>query len=132
MDSSKAKANFTRVCQLLVDKGSDALRAALHETHPPSTLSAVLNTKKSVLQKIRLTPPQLNLLFPKSGMPDSKNFDVTLLTILLRNICGLYPQTTGWNAMPSVGDTSKSADIVRIKLFRNQVYGHIASARLYR
>ena len=32
--------------------------------------------------------------------------------------------------MPSVGDTSKSADIVRIKLFGNQVYGHIASARL--
>ena len=130
MDLSKAKANFTRVCQLLVDKGSDALRAALHETHPPSTLSAVLNTNKSVLQKIRLTPPQLNLLFPTSGMPDSKNFDVTLLTILLRNVCGLSPPTTGWNAMPSVGDTSKSADIVRIKFFRNQVYGHIASARL--
>ena len=64
MDPSKAKANFTRVCQLLVDKGSDALRAALHAIRPPSTLAAVLNTNKSVLQKIRLTPPQLNLLFP--------------------------------------------------------------------
>ena len=32
--------------------------------------------------------------------------------------------------MPSVGDTSKSADIVRIKIFRNEIYGHIASARL--
>ena len=42
MELSKAKANFTRVCQLLVDKGSDALRAALHAIHPASTLSAVL------------------------------------------------------------------------------------------
>ena len=131
MDLSKAKANYTRLCQLLVDKGGDALRAVLHAIHPPSTLAAVLNANKPILQKIRLTPPQLNLLFPTSGAaPDSKNFDVTLLTILLRNICGLSPPATGWNAMPSAGDTSKSADIVRIKLFRNQVYGHIASARL--
>ena len=58
-----------------------------------------------------------------------KKFDITLLTILLRNICELSPPATGWNVMPPVEDTSKSADIVRIKLFRNQVY-HVAHARL--
>ena len=133
MDPSKAKANFSRLGQLLVDKGGDALRATLHAIHPPSTLGAVLKTNKSVLKKIRrsvITSQQWDLLFPTSGMPDSKNFDVTLLTILLRNICGLSPPATGWNAMPPTGDTSKSADIVRIKLFRNKDYGHIASAQL--
>ena len=128
MDLLQAKANYSRICQLLVDKGGDVLRSAFHVMHPPSTL--VLNANKSVLKKIRysvITPMQWNLLFPKSGAPDSKNFDITLLTILLRNICGLSAPTTGWNAMPPAGDTSISADILRIKLFRNQVYGHIAS-----
>ena len=133
MDPLQTKANYSRICQLLVDKGSDALRSAFHVMHPSSTLAAVLNANKSVLKKIRysvITPLQWNLLFPKSGAPDSKNFDITLLTILLRNICGLSAPATGWNAMPPARDTSISADILRIKLFRNEVYGHIASPQL--
>ena len=133
MDPLQAKANYSRICQLLVDKGGDALRSTFHVKHPPSTLAAVLNANKSVLKKIRysvISPSQWNLLFPASGAPDSKNFDITLLTIILRNICGLSAPKTGWNAMPPTGDTSISADIVRIKLLRNQVYGHIASPQL--
>ena len=133
MDPVKSKANYLRVCLLLVDKGGDALRAALHLIHPPSTLSAVLNANKSVLQKIRysvINASQWNLLFPSSCSPDSENFDVTLLTILLRNICGLHPPATGWNVMPPVSDTSISANIARIKIFRNEVYGHRPSAQL--
>ena len=133
MDPSKAKANFSRLCQLLVDKGGDALRAALHAIHPPSTLSSVLIAQKSALQKIKykvITDKQWNLVFPTSGTPDSKSFDITLLTILLRNICGLSPPAAGWNATPPAGDTSISDDIVRIKMFRNDIYGHIASTQL--
>ena len=133
MDPLQAKANYSRICQLLVDKGGDALRSAFHVKHPPSTLAAVLNAKKSVLKTIRysvISPSQWSLLFPASGAPDSKNFDITLLTILLRNICGLSSPTTGWNVMAPAGDTSISADILRIKIFRNQVYGHIAIPQL--
>ena len=133
MDPSKAKANFSRLCQLLVDKGGDALRAALHAIHPPSTLSSVLIAQKSALQKIKykvITDKQWNLLFPTSGTLDSKSFDITLLTILLRNICGLSLPAKGWNATPSTGDTSISDDIVRIKMFRNDIYGRIASTQL--
>ena len=132
MDPLQAKANYSRICQLLVDKGGDALRSAFRVKHPPSTLAAVLNSKKSVLNKIRysvISHSQWSLLFPASGAPDSKNFDITLLTILLRNICGLSSPTTGWKVMPPAGDTSISADILRIKIFRNQVY-HIASPQL--
>ena len=130
MDPLQAKANYSRLCHLLVDKGGDALRSAFHVRHPPSTLAAVLNANKSVLNKIRysvITPAQWSLLFPTSGAPDSKNFDITLLTILLRNICGLSAPTAGWKVMPPAGDTSISANILRIKIFRNEVYGHIAS-----
>ena len=129
----EAKANFSRVCQLLIDKGGDAFRAALHVKHAPSTLAAYLNSHKKTLQRIRysvIKPPQWQLLFPASVAPDSNNFDITLLTILLRNICGLLSPSTGWNYMPPASDTSMSADIVRIKLYRNDVYGHIPIAQL--
>ena len=135
LDSSKPKANFTRLCQLLVNKGCEALRNVLHEVHPPSTLVTVLNTHKPVLMKLRcsvITPPQWKRLFPASGTPDSNNFDITLLTILLRNICGLPSPLppAGRNFMPVPEDISKSADILRIKVLRNKVYGYRASAHL--
>ena len=70
------------------------------------------------------------MLFPPSGSPDSNNFDITLLTILLRNICGLPAPAAGWSVTPSASDTSVSAEILRIKMIRNEVYGHISSAQL--
>ena len=132
-DPVKAKANYLRLCQLLVDKGGNALRSALHAKHPPSTLLAVLNANKKTLNRLKfkvITPSQWDLLFPVSGTSDSNNFDVTLLTILLRNICGLRSPATGWNVMPPGSDTSTSANIARIKIFRNEVYGHIARAHM--
>ena len=60
----------------------------------------------------------------------ANNFDITLLTVLLRNICGLPAPATGWDDIPISGDTSKSADIVRIRIFRNEIYGHIRHAQL--
>ncbi len=133
MDPLQAKANYSRVCQLLVDKGADALRRALHAIHPPSTLASVLNANKRTLSRIRysvINPTQWNLLFPATGSPDSNNFDITLLTILLRNICGLPSPAAGWNVLPPASDTSISARILRIKILRNEVYGHIPSAQL--
>ena len=130
MDPLQAKANFARICQLLVDKGGDALRKALHDVHPPSKLAAALSSHRPTLQKLRsINPSQWKLLYPAAGPPDSKTFDVTLLAILLRNICGLPTPVAGWNTMPPVSDTSISANILRIKMFRNEVYGHIPSAQ---
>jgi hypothetical protein len=133
MDQVKAKANYSRVCQLLVGKGGNALRGALHAKYPPSTLAAELNANKKTLEKIKgkvIKPPQWDLLFPDLGTPDSNNFDITLLTILLRSICGIPEPATGWNVMPPASDTSESANIARIKIFRNDVYGHIPSPQL--
>ena len=133
MDPLQAKANYSRVCHLLVDKGGDVLRRALHVIHPPYTLAAELNANKRTLSKIRysvINSAQWELLFPATGSPDSNNFDITLLTILLRNICGLASPATGWDVMPAASDTSISANIARIKIFRNELYGHVPNAQL--
>ncbi len=125
------KANFTRLSRLLVDKGTEALRNTLDAIHAPPNLPAVLNANKKTLLKLKprvINDTQWDLLFPPSGNPpDSKTFDVTLLTVLLRNLSGFPPPATGWNTMPPSTDTSPQANITRIKLFRNQVYGHVTS-----
>ena len=128
------KANFTRLSRLLVDKGTEALRNTLNAFHPSANLPAVLNAKKTSLLKSKhrvINDTQWDLLFPPSGNPpDSKTFDITLLTVLLRNICGVTPPATGWKMMPPDIDRSLQANILRIKYFRNEVFAHVASAQV--
>ena len=126
------KANFTRLSRLLVDKGTEALRNTFDGIHSPANLSAVLSANKISLLKLKprvINDSQWDLLYPPSGdPPDSKTFDVTLLTILFRNICGL--PKTGWSVMPVDSDRSIQANIVRIRLFRNDVYAHVTSTQV--
>ncbi|CAB4015087.1 E3 ubiquitin- ligase DZIP3 [Paramuricea clavata] len=127
------QANGGRLSRLLVNKGTQALRAAFDFMYPPPTLTAVLNTNKAILQKLRykvINTSQWKLLYPSSGLPDSQNFDVTLLTVLLRNICGLTRPASGWDALPPDSDTSVAANIARIKFYRNQVHAHITTTEV--
>ena len=125
------QANGSRISRLLVDKGTEAMRKTFDNIHPPATLAAVLATNKTLL--LRLKPRIINnlqwdLLYPPSGNPaDSKTFDVTLLTVLLRNICKLPAPITGWNTMPPDTDRSTEANIARIKFFRNEIYAHVTT-----
>ena len=130
---SQLEANYFRICRLLIRKGGNAFRDVLQTnidtSPPPSTLYSFLNSHKAFLHNLQskrrvITPTQWDLLFPASGSPDSNNFDITLLTILLRNICGLPSPVAGWDAKPLASDTSVSAEILRIKTFRNQVCAH--------
>ena len=133
--STTETANYARLSRLLVDVGSHVLRETFETQRPPGNLDTVLSSPPvhAVLQSFRkkriLNPLQWGKLYPviKSSV-SSKNFDITLLIILLRNICGLLPPATGWNALPPVADTTLEADIVRIKCYRNTVYGHASEA----
>ena len=127
-------AHFTRLSRLLVDKGTEALRINLEGIHPPAALPAVLNANKGKLLKLKrrvINDSQWDLLFPPSGNPpDSRKFDVSLLTILFRNICMLPAPATRWDKMPPDTDNSLQANITRIRLLRNEVYAHVSSTRL--
>ena len=66
--------------------------------------------------------------FPPSGVaPDSKTFDITLLFLLLTNICGLTPPPSGWHTKPPSSDTSHEANLARVKFYRNILYGHVTT-----
>ena len=133
--STKDSANYARLCRLLVDVGAHVLRETFDKKRPPGSLDTVLSTPPAhaILQSLRkkriLNPLQWGKLYPAiKPSVSSKNFDITLLMVLLRNICGLVPPATGWDSLPSLTDTTLEADIVRIKCYRNTVYGHASEA----
>ena len=131
--STRETTNYARLCRLLVDFGSQALRETFDRVHPSGGLETVLATALPKLQYLQvkkiLNPFQWDKLYPaiKSSV-SSKDFDITLLVVLLRNICGLTPPATGWDALPLPADLSCEADIARIKFYRNTVCGHSAQA----
>ena len=138
LGSSDEKTNGFKLMRLIVDGGGEALRNAFRKIHPGNlqvvlscTCSATTPCNQHILSNLRSRPKKINddqwdKLYPPSRNPPNINdFDITLLSILLRNICGLSPPSLGWNKMPNVTDHSFEADIVRIKLFRNERFGHI-------
>ena len=123
---SEEKTNGTRLARLLIDGGTHVLRKVLHSVHPSATLQDVLNNNLRKLQSLKsrrvIFDDQWEKLFPTLGKPpDSKTFDITLLHLLLREICHLKAPLTGWHKMPADGDVSREANIVRIKCFRNEL-----------
>ncbi|KAL9965547.1 hypothetical protein ACROYT_G029361 [Oculina patagonica] len=133
--STKETTNYARLCRLLVDVGSQALRDTFDGIHPPAGLYLVLarNPAHTTLQTLRkkkiLNATQWGKLFPTiPSTVSSASFDITLLGVMLRNICGLHAPITGWNSLPPPADTGKEANIARVKYYRNTVYGHASEA----
>ena len=131
--SSKETTNYARLCRLLVDVGTQALRDTFDAIHAPANLHTILVGNKATLQALRtrkiINATQWGKLF--TAIPtsvSSARFDITLLMVLLRNICGLPSPVTGWDTLPPVTDVSREADIARVKYFRNNVYAHAEHA----
>ena len=130
--SSPEKTNGNKLSRLLIDGGTTVLRNIFDYYHPPTNLASDLNSNYSILSKLLrkrvLNKHQWDKLFPPGGgVPDSNTFDITLLFLLLTNICGLSPPLTGWHTKPSPGDNSLEANLARVKFFRNELYGHVTS-----
>ena len=127
--STKETTNYARLCRLLVDVSTQALRDQFNGIHSPANLQAVLAANKASLLKLKarkiINPTQWGKLFPVIPCSvSSVSFDTTLLMVLLRNLCGLAAPASGWDALPPSKDISLEADIARVKYYRNTVYAH--------
>ena len=134
--SSVEKTNGNKLSRLLIDGGTTVLRSIFDYYHPPAHLAAILTSGHihPILTKLRhrniLNASQWDKLFPPpgGGPPNSIDFDITLLFLLLTNICGLSPPPSGsWHKMPPVSDTSFEANLARMKYYRNVLYGHVTT-----
>ena len=120
--STSGKENFQRITRLLISGGTSLLREIFDSICLPSNLPTILSNPVTA----KLTMPQWHCLCPSLAVcGKSADFDVTLLVRLLRTICNLTPPSTGWDALPLSADQSLTADIARIKCYRNSVYGHV-------
>jgi len=130
--NSVEKTNGAKLNRLLIDGGTTVLRNIFERYYPPANLVAGLSENYLVLKKLHnrklFIKPQWDLLFPPDGAtPDSKTFNINVLFLLLTNICGLFPPLSGWHKPPPSSDSSLEANLTRIKLYRNEVYGHATS-----
>ena len=98
---------------------TDQLRDLLRFYIPPAHFNAVIQTMKSRLP--RLTELQWKLILPNSGVYSGNydDMDISLLYILLRNVCRIQAHNKGWGNTPDSEDRSVSANIERLRLARN-------------
>ena len=124
--TSEEKTNGTKLARLLIDVGTHVLKKFLDSVYPPPALAIVLKNNnarfKYLKSKHLIFDYQWEMLFPSSGdPPDSKTFDITLLHLLIREVCKIPAPSTGWHKMPAEDDESLEANITRIKCFRNEL-----------
>lgn len=121
--STSEQENYLRICRLLKRTGTVLMREVFDSFYPPCSLANKLSdpATKNLLMKT-LIKPQRDLVYPASGVcGESKDFDIGLLSKLLKTICNLPPLSTGWDHLPKSADVNLTADIVRIKVYRNDI-----------
>ena len=129
LSPSKAKENFHRLTRLLMCGGVKLLRETFDSIHTPADLPLRLADPaiQAQLRGVRLTRPERVCLSLSPGVyGKSSDFDITLIFKLFRTICNLTPPPglRGWDDLPDSKDYSLVADLVRIKYYRNEIYGH--------
>ena len=137
LTSTKEESNYAQLCQILVTVGSGALRETFDGIIPPQNLRKHLkdyqnhDTTRSLQKQRILTSKQWGQLYPdRASAVSSEHFDPTLLMVLLRTVCELNPPTAGWDAPPHAADTSREADMARVRYFMNTLLDHADEARV--
>nr|XP_022299124.1 uncharacterized protein LOC111107949 isoform X2 [Crassostrea virginica] len=118
--ATEEMTNLNRVSRLLMGPCTDQLRDLLRFYIPLASFLTVIQREK--LRLPRLTGPQWNLILPSCGVYSGNynDMDISLLYILLRNLCGIQAHNMGWGNIPDSTDRSVSANIERIRLARNE------------
>ncbi|XP_062589885.1 uncharacterized protein LOC134251480 [Saccostrea cucullata] len=129
--STKETTHAARVSRLLLDPCTDLFRDILRDHVTEIQLPGILQTEKTTLTPI-LNKAQRELLYPRTGnfTGTYKEFDLSLLYILLRNVSGIKAHQNGWAKSPNPLDRSLSANIDRIRETRNTYCGHAVTVFL--
>ena len=144
-EPAKETVNFCRFSLGIVDTSPVVLRDVLESYIPHTELQNVINNmppRQKQRFEDRLTQPQKDLI-SNASTDGYKNFDITLIYAVLRNVCSnlsaysgssatsnLPVPTQGWGNKPQPTDTTLSDDIERIRLLRNGVFAHMSCAKL--
>ena len=122
--ATEGMTNIYRVSRLLIGPCTDQLRDLLRIYIPPTSFPSVIQRERNRLLR-HLTEPQRELILPNSGVYSGNydDMDISLLYILLRNVCRIPAHNMGWGKTPASADRSVSANIERLRQARNS-WGH--------
>ncbi|XP_063427582.1 uncharacterized protein LOC134711079 [Mytilus trossulus] len=122
---SDEENNYIRLALLLKGVSPRAVRTFFDKEFQPSNLHSTFSKNSKILRDLKsqkiLNKNQWNLLFPKYGLTNSSNFDVTLMICLIRNLTTVTPPLTGFDALPTQMETTPGSDLARIKWYRNRL-----------
>lgn len=122
-DSTLETTNLARIARIILGPCTDVLRDVLRKKISPLALSH--NVKTFIANHPKNKKPPINKSQERLVYGGNySDFDITLLYILLRNVCSISPHINQWGNDPDPGDRSVSANIERIRLIRNEYYGH--------
>lgn len=128
----KPAENYLRLC-LIMTICTDILRDVLSRYITPADLRSELDRNRRRLEKIMNTE-QMELIYPANGNKTlaAKHLDISVMYIILRNICNIPKHKNGWGNPPKTGDNSMAACIERIRIQRNEVPAHNTNGQIER
>lgn len=118
-DTTQETTNLARIARIIFGPCTDVLRTVLKNEISPSDLQKKVKVHITYKKKPSISPPQRQLI--DGG--DYSKFDISLLYLLLRNVCTITEHMNKWGNDPNPGDRCLSANIERIRIIRNE-YGH--------
>ncbi|XP_052706660.1 uncharacterized protein LOC128182085 [Crassostrea angulata] len=119
-ESTRGTTHFARIARALLGPCIDVLREVLAKEISPPDLEKKVQTYILHNKKPFINKQQQDLVKRKKY----SDFDITLLYFLFRNICSIPPHKNKWGKDPDPTDKSVSASIERIRISRNDWYGH--------
>ena len=128
--SDEDRTRFFSLSLVIIDELTQILRDLLHNEVPPSQIFKKV-TKVNHLTKT-LRKDQIAVI-SDANTRGYKEFDITLLYMLLRNVChNITPPSQNWgvSTMPSPSEVTLGDDIEKIRLIRNNLFGHISEAAI--
>ncbi|XP_062566545.1 uncharacterized protein LOC134228869 [Saccostrea cucullata] len=122
------RSRFAKLGMATNDVLNQAYRDVLEwEMHPSFVYNKVKTS--SIYKTLRSDQEDLLKTAASSGY---KNFDISLIYMLIRNVCSKIPKPTkgkwGGNNMPTAGEIRVGDDVERIRIIRNSLTAHVSSA----
>lgn len=125
-ESTQGTTHLARIARAILGPCIDVLREVLAKEISPPDLEKKVKTYILQNGKPSISEQQKRLVYGKNYSV----FDVTLLYFLLRNMCSIPPHKNTWGKNPELTDKSVSANIERIRILRNEWYGHATDISL--
>ncbi|XP_062585239.1 uncharacterized protein LOC134246908, partial [Saccostrea cucullata] len=122
--------NFIRMVIASVDEIKVVLADILRcELKPVDLPKSIISCSELMIGRHKLRPEQLKLCCPSPpAVPNYRQFDVSLLYTLIRNLCPQLKPKQDWGKPLASTDIEIGHDIERLREFRNTMFAHSESS----